>query len=263
MRKTAIIVGAILASLSLTPAQAADTKSLVIIDSYFDSRVSVSSNVCIASSGCSNIIKNIPTSLSSPVNHGDAMVEVAKRQNPNIKIIALRSANASATVVNEMNTGDLINALTWVNNNSNSVGAVSISRFFNGTVNCTPSPSNTATYGGVANADKVVRQLVASLKSKGIPVFASTGNVQNAPVSYPACITDTNSVSVGDLNKLNQISSVYSFDSNTDYFATGSVYSFKSSALGLIANTTSAGNVALAAKFISGTLDGKFVGVVQ
>lgn len=263
MKKTAIVVGAILASLSLTPAQATDTKSLVIIDSYFDSRVSVSSNVCIASVGCNNTIKNIPVSLSSPVNHGDAMVEVAKRQNPNIKIIALRSANASLTAVNEMNTGDLINALTWVTNNANIVGAVSISRFFNGNKSCTPSATNTAAYGGVGSADILVRKLISSLKSSGIPVFVSTGNVQNAAVDYPACITDTNSVSVGDLNKAKQVASVYSFDANTDYFATGSVYNFKSPVLGLIPNTTSAGNVAVAAKYLLGMLDNKFVNVLQ
>jgi hypothetical protein len=262
MKKTAIIIGAILASLSLTPAQAAEQKSLVIIDSYFDSRVSVSNNVCIASSGCNNVIKNIPTSLSSPVNHGDAMVEVAKRQNSAIKIIALRSTIASLTGVNEMNTGDLINALNWVNNNSTNVGAVSISRFFNGSGTCTPSSTNTAIYGGVSSADKLVRQLLVSLKAKGIPVFVSTGNIKGAPVDYPACIIDTNSVGVGDLNKLNQISSVYSFDINTDYFATGSVYSFKSSILGLIPNTTSAGNVAVAAKYLSGSLDNKFINVI-
>jgi hypothetical protein len=263
MKKTIIVLGAILASLSLTPAQAATSKSLVIIDSYFDSRVSVSGNVCIASSGCNFIIKNIPASLSNPVNHGDAMVEVAKRQNPGVSIIALRSANASATSVNEMNTGDLINALTWVNNNSINVGAVSVSRFFNGSGVCTPASTNTASYGGVTGADKIIRQLIASLKFKGIPVFASTGNTQNAPVDYPACILDTNSVSVGDLNKSKQIVSLYSFDTNTDYFATGSVSSFKSPVLGLIPNTTSAGNVAVAAKYLQNTLDAKFVSVVQ
>jgi hypothetical protein len=263
MKKTAIIVGALIVSAGITPAQAATPKSLVIIDSYFDSRVSVSSNICIASSGCNITIKNIPTSLSNPANHGDAMVEVAKRQNPNLNIIALRSANASTTAVNEMNTGDLINALTWVSNNTNNVGAVSISRFFNGVGSCTPSATNTANYGGVTGADKLVRQLITSLKSKGIPVFASTGNVQNAPVDYPACITDTNSVGVGDLNKSKQIVSLYSFDNNTDYFATASVYSFKSPILGLIPNTTSAGNVAIAAKYLTTVLDNKFVNVVN
>jgi hypothetical protein len=263
MKKLIIAISIAAISATTIPAQAAESKSLVIIDSYFDSRVSVSSNVCIASSGCNFTVKNIPTSLSSPVNHGDAMVEVAKRQNPNLKIIALRSANASATAVNEMNTGDLINALAWVNNNSINVGAVSLSRFFNGKSTCSPSTTNTAAYGGVSAADTLVRNLISSLKSKGIPVFASTGNIQNAPVDYPACITDTNSVGVGDLNKLKQVASVYSFDLNTDYFATGSVYSFKSSVLGLIPNTTSAGNVAVAAKYLSGSLDNKFVNVLQ
>lgn len=265
MKKTAIIIGAILASLSLTPAQAADTKSLVIIDSYFDSRVINGTVSCVTlqNQSCVDVVKNIPASLSDNVNHGDAMVEVARKQNPNLSIIALRSGIPSTSSVSDVNAGNFIDALNWVAKNSNKVGAVSISRYFNGVSTCTPATTNTASYGGVSKADATIRSLITQLKSIGIKIFVATGNTFKANVSYPACILETESVSVGALNKFGQTVSTFSFDSNTDYFASSTVSSYKSPVLGLIPNTTSAGNVAVAAKFVSGLLDNKFVNVVQ
>ena len=258
MKKTAIILGAILASLSLSPAQAAETKSLVIIDSYFDN-----ASVCVAISGCNITLASKPTLISNPANHGNGMVEVAKRQNPDLKIVTVRSANTTAKATNEMTTGDFVRALTWVNNNSSSVGAVSISRAFNGNKKCYPNTAGTAEFGGASKADQIIRSLIASLSSKGIPVFAATGNKFGAPVDYPACLVETNSVSVGGLNKSGTVVSAFSFDTNTDYFVSSSVYSYKSPTMGLLPNTTSAGTAATAAKFVSGLLDNKFVNVVQ
>lgn len=263
MKKTAIILSAILALVSVSPAQAEEQKSLAIIDSYFDSSVSVSQRVCVAVTGCDITLSSKPTTLSSPANHGNGMVEVAKKQNSNIKIVAIRSANTTAKATSEMNAGDFIRALKWVDNNSSGIGAVSLSRFFNGTGNCTPNSAGTAEFGGVRGADTTIKSLIDSLSKKGIPVFTATGNKFKAPVDYPACITTTNSVSVGSVNKLGSAVSVYSFDSNTDYFASGSVSTYKSSLFGLIPNTTSAGTVAVATKYVSGLLDNKFVNVLQ
>jgi len=265
MKKTTIIVGAMLASLSFTPAQAAETKSLVIIDSYFDSRVINNNVTCIdlQSNPCTNIVTKIPTSLSDNINHGDAMVEVAKKQNASLSIIALRSGNASASSVSDVNAGNFIEALTWVSKNTSKVSAVSISRYFNGTKDCTPSSTNTAAYGGVSKADETIRKMITQLKQSGIKIFASTGNTRGTKVSYPACILDTESVSVGAINKTGLFVSGFAADTNTDYFATSLVYSYRSNIFGLIPNTTSAGNAAVAARYVSGLLDTKFVSVVQ
>lgn len=265
MKKTAIIVGAILASLSLTPAQAADVKSLVIIDSYFDSRVIGGNVSCttLDNKQCLDVVTKIPTSLSDNINHGDAMVEVAKRQNPSLPIIALRSGVPGSTYVSDVNAGNFIEALNWVSRNASKVSAVSISRYFNGTTPCSPASVNTAAYGGVAKADATIRSLILSLKQIGIKVFIATGNTRGTTISYPACITDTESVSVGALNKYGVIISSFAANETTDYFASSSVYSYKSPVLGLIPNTTSAGNAATAAKFVSGSLDNKFVSVLQ
>lgn len=257
MKKTAIIFGALLASLSLTPANAVETKSLAIIDSYF-----TNASVCVATTGC-NITPVLSGALSSAINHGNAMVEVAKRQNANVNIITIRSANASAKSVNEMNAGDFIRALTWIDKNPSNIGAVSVSRFFNGNSTCSPNSAGTAEFGGVVGADQKIKTLIASLSAKGIPVFAATGNKRGAAVDYPACIIETNSVGVGSKNKLGLTVSAYSFDANTDFFASSSVYSYKSPIMGLIPNTTSAGTVAVATKYLSNTLAEKFVSVVQ
>jgi hypothetical protein len=232
-------------------------KALVIIDSYFDN-----ASVCVALSGCSVSLTSKPASITSPANHGNGMVEVAKRQSPDLKIIAVKSANTSVRATTEMTTGDFIRALSWVNSNASGVGAVSISRAFNGSRACSPNTSGTAEFGGVTNADLKIKELIASLSSKGIPVFAATGNKFNGPVDYPACLPQTNSVGVGSTNSSGMVTSSYSFNADTDYFASAKVYSFKSALFGLVPNTTSAGNVAVAAKYVSGSLEGKFVNVL-
>lgn len=267
MKKTIIIIGAILASLSVTPVQAAPSKALVIIDSYFDSRVTGGNVYCttLQDKVCEDVVLKtaIPASLSSSINHGNAMAEVAKKQNADLPIILLRSTVPGPRYVSEVNAGNFIDALNWVSRNSSKVGAVAVSRYFNGNGPCTPASVNTAAYGGVAKADATIRSLILSLKASGIKVFVSTGNTRGTKIDYPACITDTESVSVGGQNKLGAIVSSFAADANTDYFVSSSVYSYKSPVLGLIPNTTSAGNVAVAAKYVSGLLDNKFVNVLQ
>lgn len=263
MKKVVAIVGVLFSIVVPVQSHAADAKSLVIIDSYFDSRISGATIVCRQNLDCSATVSSIPTSLSSPVNHGDLMVEVAKKQSNNINIIALRSAYSTKTSVNEMSGVDFLEALNWVNNNSSNVGAVSISRYFNAPSGCLPSSVNAASVGGVTVLDKKIRDMIAILKVKGIPVFASTGNTSGKAVDYPACILDTNSVSTGALNKLGGIVSLNAFDINTDYFASASIANYSSPVFGLIPQTTSSGTVAVAAKYISGTALTKLVQINQ
>lgn len=251
--------------LSAVPSQAVEQKSLVIIDSYFDSRVSVSETVCVSTIGCSATVTRVSRSLSDNVNHGNAMVEVAKRQDAGVSIIAIQAGNAAGVNVGDVNAADFIRALSWVSSNSSKVGAVSISRFFNGPGECSPSHvgTNAEDIGGVSAADLRIRGLISSLKEQGIPVFASTGNIRGRSSSYPACITDTNSVSVGAQNRSGATVSSFSFDGNTDFFASANLRSYQSSIFGLIANTTSAGTAAVAATYMLGKLDKKFVDVLR
>ena len=261
-----IAASAVIALSFVTPAQAEESKSLIIIDSYFDvSKIAGNVElVCVAVSGC-DLTPTPQSGFSDAYNHGTAMAEVALKQNPNLKLVLVRAASATknsrtgVVSISTLNGNDLLKSLSYAVSRSD-VGAVSFSYNLSGNKTCSLS-----TTGGVnvRVVEPQIQSTISSLKTKGVPVFSSTGNKAGAAVNYPACIQDVNSVGVGDLNKRGTISSVYTFDANTDYFATGSVSNYKSNVFGLIPNTTSAGNVAVAAKYLSQTLDSKFVNVLN
>jgi hypothetical protein len=250
MKKIAVGIVAIIGLALIQPTYAAEQKSLVIIDSYFDSRV-VGGNVsCVTpqDTSCSYTAKlPLPTSLVNAVNHGSAMVEVAKKQNPNISIIGLYSAGPNSPV----NAGNFIEALRWVDRNSQKVSAVSFSGFFNGTKACSPATTNTAAYGGVNQADQTIKSLISTLKAKQVPVFIATGNKRGTTIDYPACITDSVSVSTGEKNSSGKVVSGHSFNESTRYVASTEVVNYKSSVFGSIPQTTSSAAVAVATQWIT------------
>jgi len=258
MKKVALAVAVILGFVVVQPVQASNQKALVIIDSYFDSKVSAPNIKCITltNTNCTNVVTVSNPSLSHAINHGNAMAEVAKKQSASVPIILLVSAAVSSKSVAEVNAGNFIDALNWVNANSNTVGAVSVSRFFNGNKECSPATTNTAPYGGVGKADQTIRSLIATLKSKNIPVFVSTGNAPKTKVDYPACIEDTVSVtSPGNVSDA-------STDVNGSLDNNAGVFNFNSPVLGLIPQTTSSVTVAVATQYLStGVLPAKSVTV--
>jgi hypothetical protein len=262
MKKLIALVAVLFSVVVPVQSQAAETKALVVIDSYFDSRAVDSNVTCIVivkNVPCTDEVKKFPTSMSDNLNHGNAMIAVAQRQNPSIKIIALRSASSPSS---DVNAGNFIEALTWVNNNSGLVSAISFSRYFNGVKVCSPASINTAPYGGVAGANQKIVALVNQLKSKNIPVFASTGNKMGKPVDYPACLLEVDSVGVGSLNSAGKLVSVYQHNTNTDYFASATVSSYITK-LGIVPNTTSAGTVSVATHYSSGAVLPKVVAVIK
>lgn len=266
MKKTTIIIGAILASLSVTPAYAEEVKTLAIIDSYFDtSKLSGNiENVCIATAGCDLKPNYVSPSFSDPVNHGTAMAELAIKQNPKAKLVLIRAASETknartgAVSIGLINGNDFLKSLQLVSNRKD-ISAVSFSYNLSGNGPCSLSTTGAV---NVKVVDPQIRSTISSLKASGVPVFSSTGNKSGSAVNYPACISDVNSVGVGDLNKKGNIASVFTFDATTDYFASGSVSNYKSNIFGLIPNTTSAGNVVVAAKYLLSSLDNKFVNVI-
>jgi hypothetical protein len=259
---SAFVVAVSAASLfSIAPAQA-ETKSLVIIDSYFDSRVGSDVDIeCLSGSLCGQIAKP-NSSLTSETNHGVGMVDAAKSKFPSVPIIALQAASANSA----MNVGNLIVALRWAVDNRDRIAAISVSRKMNGTKHsingCDPASTNTASFGGVAKADATVRELISLLASYNIPVFVSTGNTKsNVLVDYPACINETNSVSVGTLNKLGVLVSNNSYNNSTDYFVTlaDSKMNLPGRIFTSIPNTTSTATVLAAAKYVVDSSLTKFV----
>jgi hypothetical protein len=265
MKKTKVTIIFALAALGLTlvqPTSASEVKSLVIIDSYFDSRVIGGNVSCITPEDKACVdAQNIksPQGLNTAFNHGNAMVEVAKKQNPQMKITALYSANSN----NFTNAGFFIKALEWVDKNSAKVSAVSFSGYFNGNRECSPSTTNTAQYGGVKGADTTIRNLISKLKSKNIPVFIATGNKPGTKIDYPACIIDTVSVSTGSRNSSGQVVSGHAFNDSTDYVASADVYNYSSPVFGSLPHTTSSAAVAVAAQWVTkGSLTDRVVQVL-
>lgn len=270
MKKIVALVAVLFSVVVPVQSQAADEKALVIIDSYFDSRVVNAQIICVeVKLDCSKIMK--PTrSFSDNVNHGSAMAEVALRQNSNLKLLLLRTTKSATDVTG----ADLIRALQWVDNNSAVVGAVSFSRSISNNANkgnCQLSSTGliASPFATVPAADAEIKRLISSLASKGIPFFASTGNYKSGlttSVTYPACLPITSSVTAN-----NYTQALYNLD--TDFIGSlpeGSLYTtnYKSrisfdGVTFVVPQTTSSATVATAAQYITkGTLAQKVVNVL-
>lgn len=266
MKKTiyGVISAAILVASFATPAHA-ETKSLVIIDSYFDlSKLPTSvTQICVASDKCLYQAKT-SKSVSDASNHGTAMAEIALKQNPALSLTVIRASDVSAKgSVSGVSGNTLLSALKWVEANKATIGAVSFSYSLSG--NMTKIGDCKLSSFGLTNIsliDPQIRTSIANLKSAGIPFFAATGNNgASKPVSYPACISDT--VSVGSGVGGSYIPSS-SRDINTDVIGSlpANTFSYKSNIFGLIAQTTSSANVAVATKYLSEKLDKGIVFVI-
>ena len=245
---TSLFVVTLIALFLCAPSFASPNGSVVVIDSYFDSRVPTANIVCIATDKCTNTAKP-STKVSDPVNHGTAMAEVARRNNPDVPLILLRSANVDKKGgVGILNGNDFLSALKWVEANASNVSVVSFSYNLSGNMSkpgdCKLSPTGLV---DISKTDPAIRASIVSLKAKGIPVFVSTGNDSNKkPVNYPACITDTISVSTFPVGN---------YDANTDYFGVlpEGKFNYKSNLFGLIPQTTSSATIAVATLWQKGT----------
>lgn len=231
----------------VVPVQAqANDKSLVIIDSYFQSALATNP-INSLGAPCAQSKPVNGATASSPYNHGTAMYAVAKLQNPNLPIIPICASNAQSDVF----PSQLISSLQWVKNNSAKVSAVSISLTFNKTrLECLPT--SPAKKDDLVN-DTQIRSLIKDLNNAGIPVFASAGNSTNKSYSYPGCIADTYSVVHADNLGLGMVP--WSNQSNTKYFVKlsddGSKFNYNSPLVGLVAHTSSSSTAAVAAMWVT------------
>jgi hypothetical protein len=256
------------ASANATETTTKESKAIVIIDSYFDSsKISGDVvNVCIARVGC-DLTPNSVAGFSSPSNHGTAMAYLARKANPEAKIILIRAASATKnprTGVVSMaiiNGNDLLNALRWTQANQSTISAISFSYSISGNMRfgeCKLSPTGSVNVGVV---DPQIRSTVLQLKNAGVPVFAATGNDSNRkPVAYPACITDVVSVAAGIGNRVLPSSN---HDAGTDHVAAlpENVFSYNSAVFGVVPQSTSSATATLAALWARGLVNEKVVGV--
>jgi hypothetical protein len=243
MKKIVALVAVLFSVVVPVQSQAADSKSLVIIDSYFQSTIA-QNPITPSGTACPQVKPVIGATPSSNYNHGTGMYAVAKLQNPDIKIIPVCAASS----VNDVTPAMFISALSWANNNSAQISAVSFSRYFNhATKPCMPTASSPWTPD---TADKEIRRLIVSLKSKGIPVFASSGNSNNKAVTYPGCIAEISAVA-----HVNELGSPLAWsDANTDYFVKVSddgANSNYSTVFGLVGHSSSSATVSAAAMWLT------------
>ena len=263
--KNSVLAIASIAMLStgIIPAQA-ESGSLVVIDSYFDSRADATIVCATTATECGVASRRLSSALTHSYNHGVAMVELAKSKNPSLNVIAVQSANAKTAV----NAAQLASSLEWVANNSSGVSAVSISLRMNNPRNsstvCLPAATGTAPLGGVAGADSKIRGLISLLNDRGIKVFAATGNGRGNVVDYPACILETESVSTGMQNSSGATVSKDKFNATTDYFVSiaNGKSSFASKTFRLISNSSSTATVLAAAKYATESNLTKFISVL-
>lgn len=246
MKKIVALVAVLFSVVVPVQANGADQKALVIIDSYFQAGIA-SNPINASGAACAQSKPVKGATISSPYNHGTAMYVVAKLQNPGVSIIPICASNAQSDVF----PSQLISSLQWVKNNSAKVSAVSISLTFNKTrLECLPT--SPAKKDDVVN-DTQIRSLINDLNNAGIPVFASAGNSTNKSVSYPGCIAQTKAVA-----HANELGKPLSWsDANTDYFVKlsddGSKFNYTTT-FGLVPHTSSSATVAVASKWVSGTI---------
>jgi hypothetical protein len=241
---------------------------LVIIDSYFDSsKISGDVvNVCIARVGC-ELTPSPIAGASSSFNHGTAMAYLARKANPDVKLILIRASSSTknprtgVVTMAFINGQDLLNSLRWVAQNQKEVSAVSFSYSISGNMKMGECKLSTVGSVNVSVVDPQIRSAVSELKAGGVPVFASTGNDSNRrPVAYPACIPDVMSVAAGVGDSFIRSSN---HDSNTDFVGAlpANTFNYTSSVFGVIAQTTSSATASVAALWSRGLVTEKFVRV--
>lgn len=251
MKKIVALVAVLFSVVVPVQSQASEQKALVIIDSYFDSRISNATVVCVATDLCKNVGKE-SKSVSDNFNHGVAMADVAQRNNPDAPLILIRAANVTSKgSVDNVNGMGLIAALKWANDNSQNISAVSFSRSISNNAkvgDCKLASTGLTTQ--VAKADAEIQSLISQLNAKGIPFFASTGNKSGSTVTvtYPACLVISSSVAAGGYSQ-----SLSNADTDFTGFLPEGAYSYLSVNFGLVPQTTSSATAAVAAKWVKET----------
>lgn len=193
MKKVAVLVAVTLGFAVVQPVQAAETKTIAIIDTAVNSDKipNVVYEVCITyNKTCQNKTEFQEGKNAAMINdwsiagadHGFNMAQVAVQTDPNIKIVFIRIADEKVydtfSIIRNDGTS-LDKAIDWVSKNASkfNISAVSISQ----------SRSNFA--AGTCPTDVIFSNAVAALNTAKVPVFVATGNdSKKTQVGFPACI---------------------------------------------------------------------------
>lgn len=197
MKKIAVSILVVLTFGLLQPTNvnAADGHAVAIVDAYFDmSKINFPVTVvCVAEDKCAT--EPVASTTDKNYFHGAVMANTVIKQNPNAKVILIRTASVNARkAVNLIRISEFDRALNWVLNNSSNIAAVSFSYSLTGN-GCQPS-STISSPLSVPVADKLIRSNIDSLAAKNIPLIAAAGNSgSRTQIDYPACIPNVVSVS--------------------------------------------------------------------
>ena len=206
--KTKLIIAAIAIGVAgITPvATAAEPKSLVIIDSGFNTQLpflagKVIDEACFIEFGkCPNgqasmtgpgsaTLAATDAAKDRTFNHGTQMASVASAVNPSTRFVLIRIVGKSDKgFANTYTTRALQSALDWVSDNAArlNVGAVSISM-------------GRAYKEAACPIETPLQARIVELKASHIGVFTAAGNRSNqTKVDYPACIPEAITVGATD-----------------------------------------------------------------
>ncbi len=194
MKKIIIAAVALLAVFSVAPAQANNQPSVAIIDVNFESHLidGKVTEVCVTSQTiCNMSVTPRNASQFKAFNHGTAMADIARANNPSAHLLLLEAGSTKTGVI----TGNqLLTALNWVVANAAQYNIKAVSFSYNAGNGARCLPSSPGVNVNVAHTNIV--NAIAGLKNAGVKFYASSGNYASGNnVDYPACISDA--VAVG------------------------------------------------------------------
>jgi hypothetical protein len=168
-------------------------ESIAIIDQQFNASALSGNYTEICVSACDT--NQVPRKDQlADFNHGTQMAEIIRKNNPSAHLVLIRAGATNASPVTSLGLRD---ALAWIvsNHSKHNIKVVSASINAGNSNTCSPT-------GGVSFSE--VSSRISALKSSGISVIASAGNVvKGKTLNYPACITDVVAVSSANRQGLN------------------------------------------------------------
>lgn len=185
MKKSIVVVSAIILAMSPAVAKAEPVSSIAIIDQRFDTSTLDTNILEVCVVACND--KSVPNpkvdgkQAVSDYNHGTQMAEIIRKNNPTAKLILIR---AGATNSRPVTSQGLREALAWIiaNYKTNNIKVVSAS------INA-GNPNSCSPVGGVSQSE--ITSKIDALNSAGVSIIASAGNSMfSKTLNYPACISN-------------------------------------------------------------------------
>ena len=226
----ALFIAALSASLVVPAEGNTPQKSLVIIDTGFDTSLPVIKDaviyeVCILSwSLCPNgrTFQEGPGSATLPasgvstgnMSHGTQMASIAMKTNPGQKVVLLRlvafNARGERLIVYE---STVIQVFKWIASKREelNIGAVAMAQGHHPTL----------AVKDYCPRVKELEKILLDLKVKNVPVFFPAGNSSNkSRIDWPACIPV--SMAIGALDTKGEIANYSNYDRNlVDFYVLG------------------------------------------